>query len=146
MNDNAMRDSLLSQQSASSVALQMLHDMMEAEKRRVRLLTIWTWIAWSVWIVLVVLYVLLVVSAASQNAALREQGLDLHVQAANITAVDWPIWFLLVPLGVIAVILTIVLFVARRSATLSQLRGSVAAIDEQLKLLVAAQRPGPPAD
>jgi hypothetical protein len=129
MSDNAIRESLLQQNPTTSVALKMLHDLMEAENRRVRWLTACTWVIWSVWLVSLLLYVLLVVS--------------VRWQPAGVQPVVWPIWLVLVPLAVVGTILLILQFLARRSATLSQLRVSVAAIDEQLKLLSAARGSSP---
>jgi hypothetical protein len=136
MNDDSMRESLLRQSASPSVAFQMLYELMEAENRRVRRLTTWTWIVWLAWLVLLALYALLVWSTHSQTRALAGTG-------GPVTAVVWPIWFVLVPLAAAGLILLVWQLVARRSATVSQLRVSVAAIEAQLNELAATRSARP---
>src|SRR5262249_31666426 len=130
MNDNPMRESLLRQNPTASVAFQMLYDLMEAENRRVRRLTTWTWVVWLLSLALLGMYAALVVYVNSSYV--------------NSRLPIWP-WTVPVSLAAVGTVLLILQLLARRSATVSQLRVSVAAIEAQLKELAAA-RTSQPAD
>ncbi len=138
MNDDSMRESLLRQHTSTTVAVQMLYDLLDAENRRVRRLTHWTWVVWLLWFVLTALYVLLAV-----NTYMRPEP-----PSVSVFVVTWPFFLVLVPLAVIGGVLLVELMLARRSATVSQLRVSIAAIDAQLKQLqhAATAQPAQPAD
>jgi hypothetical protein len=133
MNEKTMRESLLQQNPSPSAALKMLYDLMDGEERRVRRLTRWAWVVWGIWLAFLVVYASLLLAVFLQptpDAVLRRP-------------VVWPVWLVLVPLAVIGAILLIARSMATHRATISQLRVSVAAIDEQLQALAAARPPQP---
>ena len=157
MSENAMRESLLRQNATASVEaeLKMLHGLMDAENRRARRLTTWTWVVWCVWFGVVVLMFVVYPLLGRKKPAAAQQPAVPAAQAAPRDEVPFigVVILATVPLMLIAavllppagIILLILQILARRSATLSQLRVSVAAIDAQLKLLAAAQT-SPPTD
>ncbi len=154
MSKNAMRESLLQQNATASVEaeIERMHGLMDAENRRARRLTTWTIVVWSAWFAAVVLmfvvYLLVPAFMAKPAAAAppaapaapaaQQEGFAgtfvtvIVMTAALVTLVS------VVLLPVAGVILLILQILARRSASLSQVRISVAAIDAQLKLLAAA--------
>jgi hypothetical protein len=107
---------------------------MEAEERRVRSLTTWTWAVWIIWLVLLLAYASMLVAVFLQPAP------DAVLRGRPVA---WPIWLVLVPGAVLGTILLLVRSIATHRATISHLRASVAAIDEQLKALAATRAPQP---
>jgi hypothetical protein len=153
MNENKLRESLLRQNAASSVEaeLQALHGLMDSEERRARRLTMWTLAVWASWFALVaamfVLFLLLPLfvqppavqpPAAPVAQAANDQGIVSTAVAAILRTIVSLMLIAAVLLPAAGLILLILQILTRRSATLSQLRASIAAIEAQLKSLAAA--------
>jgi hypothetical protein len=152
MNENSMRESLLRQQTAASVETELnaLRQLVESENRRCRRLTKWTLAVWCAWFLSVFLMFALPVllarepgaAAPAAPAAHAEGMLDKALQAIALVAV-FAMLLSAVALPAVGIVLLVMQFFARRSATLSQLRASVAGIEAQLRLLASTRGPLP---
>lgn len=147
MSESSMREALLTQASdpASGPGLKMLHDVVESENRRARRLAKWTigvWIAWPLAILLAVLLYALVSRASFQAAPAapappQSTFVDMFLVVVSVIGAGSFLAALVLP--VIGIILLVFTVLARRSATLTQVRTSLALIELQLKQLNAAQ-------
>jgi hypothetical protein len=151
MNEDSMRESLLRQQAATSVETELnaLRQLVESENRRCRHLARWTLAVWCVWLLAVVLmFALPILNARKPHEAAVPPApaapgsvLDTSLQVIGLFAVT-AMAISVVALPPVGIVLLVMQFFARRSATTTQLRASVAGIEAQLKLL-AASGPAP---
>ena len=113
MIDPAFRDALLTQEGRTSVEAQLtlLDDLVKADRRYVRRLTIWSVAGWAVLVVIM--------------------AVGLGVPLVQMAVFCLP---------VAGVVMLIIMLTARRTATVSQIQASLASIDTQLKLILS-QRP-----
>ncbi len=140
MSESKMREALLKQAGTSSVdsELRTLTAIMEADDRRSRRLTRWTIAVWIVWPVCVATLFLFPVYMARSDPAAPPQPPNAFVDAVVLGLV-MVIAAGAVILPVIGTVLLILTVFSRRSASISQLQASVAAIDAQLKALLASK-------
>jgi hypothetical protein len=154
MSELDLRDALLKLAVPPSVEAELstLRGLVKAENSRADRLRFWTIAVWAAF-----LGILLALTVAAPFSIVRApalpagaaqpaipaapaepQGLSLREGAGLFLALM--LLLLLAGLPMIGIVLLICLVLARRSATLSQLRASVAGIDAQLKLLATAHR------
>ena len=144
MPEPEMRAALLQQDGPTMIEaeLKLLHGLIQSESRRARWLKFWTIAVWAVFFALVAV---LVVAApfTIERAPDVPQGVQPPIPAApNDPVGPGAILFLiallllaLVSLPAAGIVLLILMVLAQRSATVAQLRASVATIDAQVKLL-----------
>lgn len=137
MSEPKMREALLTQGGTSSVdaELKTLTAIMQAEGHRSRRLTRWTIAVWIVWPVCVVALFLFPVYMARSDPAAPPQPPNAFVDTVVLGLV-MAIAAGAVILPVLGTVLLILTVFSRRSASISQLQASVAAIDAQLKALL----------
>ena len=162
MTQSNLKDELIKQNGHAALDQEVtnLRRLVEAEQLRARRLTVWTLVVWITWILMLVLGLGVPYMQARTNAppaagpttAPIEQSptpAQLQQQQARVrhagatAALVGVIGFLLIALFLtmpfIAIVLTIMMILARRSASLGQIRASLASIDVQLRLALAAQ-------
>jgi hypothetical protein len=154
MTDPSLRDALLRQDGGRSVdaELDMLNGLVKAEARRGQRLAFWTLAVWVLWVAMALAFAL---SGSLEKAPEPPAG----AVAASIPTFPGPqmlvsgvVGVLLVFVGFLclpAVVMVplIIVFLARRSASISQIRAGLASIEAQLKLLsqtTKAPPAGPP--
>jgi hypothetical protein len=167
MTHSPLRDALLGQMGGSSVAAELntLSELVNAEARRARRLTAWTVLVWSAWFTMLGLSIGLPMlqralagppkplppnvasTAATQPAAPgttvppgTEYGFPPSVGGILVGTFFLVAFLALPPVGILLLILMVL---ARRSASMGQIRVSLASIDAQLRMLTV-QRAGPP--
>jgi hypothetical protein len=159
----SLRKALLEQMGATAVTseLQALTNLVESEQRRSRRLLIWTLAVWGAWLALIAVSLGLpqiqkamapprqAIPAATQPAT--SQATEADPTPANsavsrppppsmLGAIVGSLFMAAVPgLPVIGIILLIRLIFSHRSASLAQIKASLAGIDAQLKHLAASQ-------
>ena len=138
MSASKIRDALLTQSDTSSVEaeLKMLNAIMQTEDRRSRRLTRWTLAVWIGWVVCVTLMFLwpLLLTQTGPPAPPQPQSTFVSAMSVALTVV---ILVGAIFLPVVGSVLLVLAVFSRRTANMTQLRASVAAIDAQLKALVA---------
>ena len=128
--------------------LDRLRRIVDADRRRVEALTRWTK---RVWLFLAVLVVLAVVSIVVYLSL----GQDPSSYRPNAPGSTWPrtletigmalagVWLMAVFLGpvlvVVAVILTVLTYFARRATGLNEIRASLASLEAQVRLLASGR-------
>ena len=155
MTENTFKSELLKQngQSAVDEEVSRLHRIVQGERRRVRRLVFWTVAVWAVWITMisVSLVVPMVLSRTNSPApastTMPATPPPAHHPAGGGQAALGIIFgvlmvgaFLGLPLA--GVVLVLMLIVTRRTASMNQVRASLAAIDAQLRQLGAPGLPG----
>ena len=153
MTEKTFKSELLKQngQSAVDQEVSRLHGMIDAERRRVRRLALWTIAVWALWILMISLS--LVVPIVAYQAAgktplpagattmpvtpppTHQSPRSAHPAVTLVMGVLIVGAFLGLPIA--GVVLAIMLIVSRRTASLNQVRASLAAIDAQLRALGA---------
>lgn len=138
MSASKIRDALLTQCDTSSVEaeLKMLNAIMQAEDRRSRRLARWTLAVWIGWVVCVTFMFLLPLLLTQSGPPAPPQLQSAFVDAVTIVSTI-VILVGAVFLPVIGSVLLVLAVFSRRTTNISQLRASVAAIDAQVKALVA---------
>jgi hypothetical protein len=151
MTDPSLRDALLTQDGRRSVdaELDVLNGLVKAEARRGRRLALWTLAVWVLWVAVALAYAL-------SGTLEKVPELPAGAVAASIPTFPGPqmlvsgvVGVLLVFVGFLclpAVVMVplIIVFLARRSASISQIRTGLASIEAQLKLLSQTSK-APPA-
>lgn len=159
---NTLKHELLNQNGNAAVDEEalLLNRILESERRRVRWLAAWTIAVWLAWILmislsLVVPMVLAHTNVPSKNAqtqpvqAVQPREVLQPASSRTVTAgivVGTLLVAAFIGLPILGIVLAIMLIVACRSASLNQVRASIAAIDAQLRLLGATgipPKPGP---
>jgi hypothetical protein len=117
MIDPSFRNALLKQNGEKPVEAQLtvLDDLMKADRRFVRRLTIWTIVGWAACVTILAV------------------GLSVPIAAVGLFCL---------PLAGVG--LLIIMIAWRRSATMSQVQASLASIDAQLKILSQKTPPTDP--
>ncbi|HEV3163098.1 MAG TPA: hypothetical protein VGZ22_03575 [Isosphaeraceae bacterium] len=159
MSEPSLRDALLDHNGGSSVDAELaaLNALLQSEERRRRRLRFWTITVWAVWlgmvIALVVGYPMAAVTAPAPqkppaagplvgqpHAAPGPAPLaGIHPVAGFVLLVGILIFMAgSVSLPVVGLVLLILLLLDRRPASMSQIRTSLASIEEKLKLLALA--------
>ena len=164
MTQPTLKSELLKQNGHTALDQEVanLRRLVEGEQRRARRLTFWTLAVWTTWILMLVLGLGLPYVQARSNAPHHTSPTTMPVDQpspaefqqqshANHTGVPGVLFaaigvllvvlFLAMPL--VGIVLTIMMILARRSASLGQIRASLASIDVQLRLALAAQQPPP---
>jgi hypothetical protein len=154
MNESEMREPLLRQNGGPSVEaeLKMLRKLMDAETRRIGRLKHWTIGIWAVWLAVVVVtfgaYGFLAGPAPKALPAVQREApagqAPPKESSPLLSAITMIVVFLLFAcvagLPIVGIIFLVILMLSPRSATVTQLRSSLAALDAQLRLLAATQR------
>jgi hypothetical protein len=154
MNDQSLRDALLSQDGGRSVdaELDVLNGLVQAEARRGRRLAICTLAVWVLWVAMALAFAL---------SGTLEKAPELPAGAvpASVPTFPGPQMFVTGIFGVLLVLVgllclpavvmvpLIFVFLARRSVSIGQIRVGLASIEAQLKLSSQATKvppPGPP--
>jgi hypothetical protein len=138
MSTPKIREALLMRGEASPVdsELKTLNALIQADERRSRRLTRATLAAWIAWFVCVTLmFALPVMSARPANAPPLPP--PSVVVSTMMLALSTVVVMGAVFLPVLGVVLLVLAVFSRRATNISQLRASVAAIDAQLKALLA---------
>jgi hypothetical protein len=148
MNDPSLRDALLKEDSGLPVAtkLDVLHGLVKAEERRGRRLALWTVSVWVLWAAMALAFAL---SGTTQRAPERPAGAvpaPGPVLSGPQMSVSGVVGVLLVLVGFLclpAVVMVpwIVMYLSRRSASISQIRAGLASIEAQLKLSARTAKP-----
>ena len=114
MIDPSFRDALLKQHGEKPVEAQLtvLDDLVKADRRFVRRLTIWTIVGWAACVTILAV------------------GLSMPIVVIGLFCL---------PLAGVG--LLIIMIAWRRSATVSQIQASLASIDAQLKLILKQKTP-----
>jgi hypothetical protein len=114
MIDPSFRDALLKQNGEKPVEahLTVLDDLVKADRRYVRRLTIWTIVGWVVCVTILAV------------------GLSEPIVMVGLFCL---------PLAGVG--LLIIMIASRRAATMSQIQASLASIDAQLKLILSQKTP-----
>jgi len=165
MTQSNLKDELLKQNGHTALDQEVsnLRRLVEAEQRRARRLTIWTISVWILWILMLALGLGLPYVQARSNgphvtsttqpiqdtptaAQLQQQQQRVnHSGGGSALAAAVGVMllavFLVMPFA--GIVLTIMMILARRSASFGQIRASLASIDVQLRLALAAQQPPP---
>jgi hypothetical protein len=153
MTDFSFRDALLKQNGETPVdaQLKVLDDMVTADRRYVRRLTIWTIAVWATWVAMMAigLGLPMVLAATAPRTAGPPQepvtattttqmpsksGGSMGVVATILVVAVLAVFY---SLPIAGVILLVMMIAARRSATVSQIQASLASIDAQLKLILS---------
>ncbi len=151
MSENTFKNELLKQNGKSAVdeEVSRLHRTIEAEQRRVRRLVWWTIGVWIIWILMISVALVVPMVLSHEN---RPPGtattMPIHPPAAHhathsgweavlgtIVGVLMLAAFFGLPLA--GVILVLMLILTRRTASMNQIRASLAAIDAQLRQIGA---------
>jgi len=153
MPKSEMKEALLKQSGPTTVEaeLVMLKGLVESEHRRARWLRFWTIAVWGTFFA--VLAVLIVARPfRTERAPDVPVGVQPAIPAAPVVAKASPLMSMLgvsvvtllllalVALPPAGIVLLILMVLAHRSASLTQLRASVAAIEAQLRLLQFTQK------
>lgn len=151
MSENTFKNELLKQNGKSAVDEEVtrLHKTIEAEQRRVRRLVWWTIGVWLIWILMISIALVVPMILSHEN---RPPGtattMPIHPPAVHQPAhTGWEavlgtiVGVLIVSaffgLPVAGVILVLMLILTRRTASMNQIRASLAAIDAQLRQMGA---------
>jgi len=151
MSENTFKSELLKQNGKSAVdeEVSRLHRTIEAEQRRVRRLVWWTIGVWVIWILMISVSLVVPMVLSRTNAPpSTATTLPINPPPAHhpihsgweatlgmIVGVLIVAGFFGLPLA--GVILVIMLILTRRTASMNQIRASLAAIDAQLRQLGA---------
>ncbi len=114
MIDPSFRKALLEQDGETSVEtrLTVLDDLVKADRQHIHRLTIWTIVGWAVCVTIL--------------------ALGFRVPIVMVVLFSLPF---------VGVVLLVIMIASRRSATMSQIRASLASIDAQLKLIQSQKTP-----
>jgi hypothetical protein len=154
MTDPSLRDALLSQDGSRSVnaELDVLNRLVKAEARRGRRLAFWTLAVWVLWVAMALAFAL-------RGTSEKAPELPAGAVPAQMPTFPGPQMFVTGIVGVLLVLVgflclpavvmvpLIIVFLARRSVSISQIRAGLASIEAQLKLLsqtTKAPPAGPP--
>jgi divalent metal cation (Fe/Co/Zn/Cd) transporter len=157
MSENTLKHELLKQNGKTAVDEEVgrLHAIIEAEGRRVRRLTWWTIGVWAIWFLMIASALVMPMIAyqaargsaqetthpATQPAVVHHPpGTAAAVFAGIIGVILFAAFF---GLPVAGIVLALMLIFTRRSASMNQVRASLAAIDAQLRVLGASGLPNP---
>ena len=152
MNDSSFRDALLKQNRETPVDVQLkaLDDMLIADRRHVRRLTIWTIAVWASWVAMMAislgLPMILAVNAPRATGMPQElvtatattlvpatSGGPMRVVAMTLVLALLAVFY---SLPIAGVILLVMMIAARRSVTMRQVQVSLASIDAHLKQIL----------
>ena len=152
MSENIFKNELLKQKGKSAVdeEVSRLHRTIEAERRRVRRLVWWTIGIWLIWTLMISVALVVPMVQAHTNrptanaTTLSASSAPVHLQAhsggnallATIIGVLIVAAFFGLPIA--GIILALMLILTRRTASMNQIRASLAAIDAQLRQFGAA--------
>jgi hypothetical protein len=158
MNENTLKHELLKQNGKTAVDEEVgrLHAIIDAERRRVRRLAWWTIGVWAIWFLMIGVSLVMPMLAyqaaqrpgpamtqpATQPAVVHHPPGAASAVFAGIMGVILVAAFLGLPVA--GIVLSLMLIVARRSASINQVRASLAAIDAQLRMLGASGTPNLP--
>jgi hypothetical protein len=157
MSENEFKHELLKQNGKTAVDREVshLHAIIDAERRRVRRLTWLTIGVWVIWFLMISLALVMpmiayqaarasgppamtqpaVAQPALAQPAARHEPSAASVVIAGIFGVV--LFVAVLGLPVAGIVLAIMLIVSRRTASMNQVRASLAAIDAQLRVLGA---------
>jgi hypothetical protein len=148
MTQNTFKSELLKQNGHVAVdeEVSRLHTIIQTEQRRVRRLAFWAIGVWALWILMIsasigVPRILAHISepVTTRTAAVPAAAPHSHdpglSAAGGVLGIIILATFLGLPIAGIA--LTILLIVTRRTASMNQVRASLASIDAQLRMLGA---------
>ena len=150
-----LRESLLKQNGSASVEaeLKTLDALVQAQDRRARRLTFWTVFVWVMWVLSIAMSIVIYAAAereapftagpATQQAAQLRDSQPAPSQAERLIgaliAGMWAVLIFILP--IVWLVLLIMMIFARRSASVSQIRASLASLDAQLRLLAINAKP-----
>lgn len=153
MSEETFKSELLRQNGKSAVdeEVSRLHGIIAGEQRRVRRLAFWTIAVWAVWILMISLSLVMPMvfySLARANPPAHATTMPVApppahhaaggAQAAAAMIVGLLMVGALLGLPIAGVVLAVMLIVTRRTASMNQVRASLAAIDAQLRALGAS--------
>lgn len=149
MSKITLKSELLKQNGNSAVdgEVSRLHEIIASEERRVRRLVYWTICVWALWFLMIGLAIgipILTRTTATHIAtqpvvaapAVGHAPSGVTAILAGIGAIFSVAAFFGLPVA--GIILAVMLVATRRTASLNQVRASLAAVDAQLRLLGAA--------
>ena len=153
MMDSSFRDALLKQDGETpvNVQLKVIDDIVTADRRYIRRLTIWTIAVWASWVAMIALGLGLPmvlaemaprtvqppqepVTSTTTTLVPSNSGGSMRVVAATLAVAVFAVFCFL---PIVGVILLVMMIAARRSATISQIQASLASIDAQLKQILS---------
>jgi hypothetical protein len=147
MSETNIKNELLKQSGKSAVDQEAsrLHAIIAAEQRRVRRLLFLTIGVWATWILMITLSLLLPMLSKASGPAAATQPLAASVShAPGIVSIVFGgivgivVIALFIGLPIAGIVLAIMLIVSRHTASVNQVRASLASIDAQLRMLGAA--------
>ena len=152
MSENPFKRELVKQNGKAAVdeEVSRLHGIIEAERRRVRRLMWWTIGVWTAWVLMISLGLVVpmityhLANAGPNHIQPATQQAVVHHHAGGAAAVFGGIigvilFAAFLGLPVAGVVLAIMLIVTRRTASMNQVRASLAAIEAQLRMLGAVR-------
>lgn len=150
-NENTLKRELLKQngKTAADQEVSRLHGIIQSEQRRVRRLFWLTIVCWTIWLLGISLSVVVpqiqahgnppVTSPETQPAPVVRSHHSSPGEMFAGMVLGTILLAAVIGLPILGIVLAIMLIVTRRTASLNQVRASLAAIDAQLRML------GPPA-
>lgn len=151
MSENTFKNELLKQNGKSAVdeEVSRLHRTIEAEQRRVRRLVWWTIGVWVIWILMISVSLVMPMVLSRTNAPppaattlpINPPPAHHPIHSGWEAALGVIVGVLIVGvffgLPIAGVILVVMLILTRRTASMNQIRASLAAIDAQLRQMGA---------
>lgn len=151
MSENTFKSELLKQNGKTAVdeEVSRLHRTIEAEQRRVRRLVWWTIGVWLIWILMISVSLVVPMVLSRTNAPpptattlpINPPPAHHPIHSGWEAALGMIVGVLIVAgffgLPLAGVILVIMLVLTRRTASMNQIRASLAAIDSQLRQIGA---------
>ena len=151
MSENTFKNELLKQNGKSAVdeEISRLHKTIEAEQRRVRRLVWWTIGVWVIWILMIsIALVVPMIQSRINTPPAHSTTMSVNSPAVHSPAHSGgnPLPGAIVSVLIVAaffglpiagVILVLMLILTRRTASMNQIRASLAAIDAQLRQIGA---------
>jgi hypothetical protein len=154
LTDPSFREALLRQDKSTSVgeAVEVLQKLVAGEEQRMRRLKLGTIVVYGLWTAIAIAYLAVGFTRAVKAPELPPGAVIAPLPAEVASApilVNGPVGILLLFVGFLclpAVVMTplFLIFLSGRTASMGQVRSSLASIEEQLKLLAQTTQMPPP--
>lgn len=160
MSEKELRDALLKQNGGAhpgplDAELSALQRLVDAEKRRMRRLTIWTIIVWCAWVLMIMAGLgapMLAYQSARSDGPVPPTTQPVETTQPAATSIDQShrrarqvplygviigcvVFALVLGLPIAGLVLLIMMILGRRTASTNRIRASVAALEAKLRLL-----------